>query len=104
MYEVEYRIVVSCRNGNIYTIKKGKVWHYTHFLFVRVPSFSTRTAHHCRRPHHRRLVQVIGTVIELETQPCGLEVIDKNIVVTPTRYSDTLAIILNVASTLFSYD
>lgn len=48
MYEVEYRIVVSCRNGNIYTIKKGKV---------------------------------IGTVIELETQPCGLEVIDKNIVV-----------------------
>jgi hypothetical protein len=25
MYDVEYRIVVSCRNGNIYTIKKGKV-------------------------------------------------------------------------------
>lgn len=48
IYEVEYRIVVSCRNGNIYTIKKGKV---------------------------------IGTVIELETQPCGLVVVDKNILV-----------------------
>lgn len=47
-YEVEYRIVVSCRNGNVYTIKKGKV---------------------------------IGTVIELETQPCGLEMIDKSIIV-----------------------
>jgi len=48
IFEVEYRIVVTCRNGNIYTIKKGKV---------------------------------IGTVIELETQPCGLVVVDKNILV-----------------------
>jgi Bardet-Biedl syndrome 1 protein len=48
IYEVEYRIVVACRNGNIYTIKKGKV---------------------------------IGTVIELETQPCGLVVIDKTVLV-----------------------
>mmetsp|Transcript_50681 Transcript_50681/g.99275 ORF Transcript_50681/g.99275 Transcript_50681/m.99275 type:complete len:589 (-) Transcript_50681:207-1973(-) len=47
-YEVEYRIVVSCRNGNVYTIKKGKV---------------------------------VGTVIELETQPCGLELLDKSIIV-----------------------
>lgn len=48
VYDVEYRIVVSCRNGNIYSIKKGKV---------------------------------IGTVIELETQPCGLVVADKNILI-----------------------
>jgi len=44
----EYRIIVSCRNGNIYQIKKGKV---------------------------------LGMVIELETQPCGVCIIDKNIIV-----------------------
>ena len=47
-FDVEYRIVVSCRNGNIYQIKKGKV---------------------------------LGTVIELETQPCGLVLLDKSLLV-----------------------
>jgi Bardet-Biedl syndrome 1 protein len=48
LFDVQYRLVVACRNGNIYQIKKGKVQ---------------------------------GTVIELETQPCGLVVIEKNILV-----------------------
>eukprot|EP00929_Paragymnodinium_shiwhaense_P120367 TRINITY_DN92299_c0_g1_i1.p1 TRINITY_DN92299_c0_g1~~TRINITY_DN92299_c0_g1_i1.p1 ORF type:complete len:598 (-),score=146.79 TRINITY_DN92299_c0_g1_i1:95-1888(-) len=48
LYEVEYRITVACRDGNIYTIKNG---------------------------------QVLSTVIELETQPCGLVRYDKNIYV-----------------------
>jgi len=47
-YDVEYRIVVSCRNGNIYQIKKGKI---------------------------------LGSVIELESQPCGLVLFEKSIVV-----------------------
>lgn len=47
-YDVEYRIIVACRNGNIYTIKKGVL---------------------------------LGTVIELETQPVGMVVIEKNILV-----------------------
>lgn len=47
-YEVEYRIVVACRNGNLYTIKKGKL---------------------------------MGHVFELESQPCGLVIIDKQIMV-----------------------
>lgn len=48
LYDVEYRIVVACRNGNLYQIKKGKL---------------------------------VATVIELESQPCGLVTIEKNILV-----------------------
>jgi Bardet-Biedl syndrome 1 protein len=46
--DVEYRIVIAARNGNIYQIKKGKV---------------------------------LGTVIELETQPCGLVLLEKSLLV-----------------------
>lgn len=48
LYDVEYRITVACRDGNIYTIKNGTV---------------------------------LGSVIELETQPVGLVRFDKNIYV-----------------------
>lgn len=48
LYDVDYRIVVACRNGNVYTIKNG---------------------------------EVTGTVIELETLPCGLVRLERNIIV-----------------------
>eukprot|EP00823_Brevimastigomonas_motovehiculus_P009048 TRINITY_DN8720_c0_g1_i1.p1 TRINITY_DN8720_c0_g1~~TRINITY_DN8720_c0_g1_i1.p1 ORF type:complete len:595 (-),score=112.36 TRINITY_DN8720_c0_g1_i1:290-2074(-) len=46
--DVEYRIVVACRNGNIYSIKRHKV---------------------------------MGTVIELETQPVAMCLLEKSILV-----------------------
>eukprot|EP00741_Cyanophora_paradoxa_P005276 tig00000865_g5115.t1 len=48
LFDVEYRIVAACRDGNLYTIKNG---------------------------------EVTGTVIELESQPCGLVRTYKSIVV-----------------------
>lgn len=48
LYDVEYRIVCACRNGNVYTIKNG---------------------------------EVTGTVIELESLPCGLCRLEKAIIV-----------------------
>lgn len=46
--DIEYRIVVACRNGSVYTIKKGKV---------------------------------LGGAIELETQVCGLAIMDKSLII-----------------------
>eukprot|EP00276_Gloeochaete_wittrockiana_P008473 CAMPEP_0184664068 /NCGR_PEP_ID=MMETSP0308-20130426/51076_1 /TAXON_ID=38269 /ORGANISM="Gloeochaete witrockiana, Strain SAG 46.84" /LENGTH=592 /DNA_ID=CAMNT_0027107225 /DNA_START=108 /DNA_END=1886 /DNA_ORIENTATION=+ len=48
LFDVDYRIVVACRDGKLYTIKNG---------------------------------EVTGTVIELESQPCGLVRTYKSIVV-----------------------
>eukprot|EP00756_Hemistasia_phaeocysticola_P002698 Hpha_TRINITY_DN11831_c1_g1::TRINITY_DN11831_c1_g1_i1::g.2138::m.2138/K16746/BBS1; Bardet-Biedl syndrome 1 protein len=48
LYDVDYRLVVACRNGAIYTIKNG---------------------------------ELLGSVIELESQPCGMVRVDKSIVV-----------------------
>eukprot|EP00935_MAST-01C_sp_MAST-1C-sp1_P000776 g776.t1 len=48
LYDVDYRVVVACRNGSVYTIKNG---------------------------------EVAASVIELETQPCGLVRLDKSIIV-----------------------
>lgn len=47
-FEKDYRIVVACRNGNVYTVKKNKI---------------------------------IGNVIECETQPLSLCIVEKNIIV-----------------------
>lgn len=50
-YAVDYRIVVACRDGKIYSVKKGRV---------------------------------MGHVIELEAQACGLALVDRFIVVACT--------------------
>lgn len=55
LYDVEWRIVVACRDGKIYTIKNGE---------------------------SRGKAVVTGTVIELETQPNALARIEKYIYVT----------------------
>jgi Bardet-Biedl syndrome 1 protein len=48
LYDVDVRIVVACRDGNVYTIKNG---------------------------------EVMGSVIQLETQLCGIVRVQKNILV-----------------------
>ena len=55
LYDVEWRIVVACRDGKIYTIKSGE---------------------------SRGQAVVTGIVIELETQPNALARIDKSIHIT----------------------
>jgi Bardet-Biedl syndrome 1 protein len=55
LYDVEWRIVVGCRDGKIYTIKNGET---------------------------RGQAVVTGTVIELETQPVSIARIDKYIYTT----------------------
>ena len=52
LYKVDYRIVVACRDGNIYTIKGGA-----------------------------KPATVLGTVIELESQPCAVVRVEKSIIV-----------------------
>jgi Bardet-Biedl syndrome 1 protein len=49
-YDVEWRIVVGCRDGKVYTIKNGEKRHDA---------------------------VITGTVIELETQPNSIARIDK---------------------------
>lgn len=46
--DVDYRIVVACRNGSVYTIKKGRL---------------------------------LSTIVELESPPCGLVLLEKTFVV-----------------------
>ena len=48
LYDVDFRIVVACRDGNVYTIKNG---------------------------------EVMGSVIQLETQLCGIVRVQKNILI-----------------------
>lgn len=50
-FQVDYRIVAACRDGRVYSVKKGRV---------------------------------MGHVIELEAQPCGLAVVDRAVVVACT--------------------
>ena len=59
LYDIEWRIVVACRDGKVYTIKSGET-------------------------KGKAVVQ--GTVIELETQPNALARIEKNIYVTTMDY------------------
>jgi Bardet-Biedl syndrome 1 protein len=52
LFDVEYRFVVTCRNGSVYTIKNG---------------------------------ELLKSVIELESPPCGLINLEKNIVIATTN-------------------
>jgi Bardet-Biedl syndrome 1 protein len=68
LFDVEYRIVVACRNGGIYNFKRFEsyLYHVSVCLFYSL----------CHRG-----MKESKTIVELNSQPVGLERMGKNIVV-----------------------
>ena len=80
LFDVEYRIVASCRDGNLYTVKNSG-------LTGTAPSvLDFHLEYFCLGGQPQGLFLIdqqfdAGTVIELESQPCGLAQTQKTIIV-----------------------